>query len=482
MKCVLSERSSINVLNSKESYSGGLNHSFISNRTTDDIRYHMGGNGPFIPKVRNIAERGIDPPEGCYVDQVHMVARHAERYPTVDAGHEMLALVNHIRAAKMKLNGSLSFVNQWNFFVDRPEHQFEALVSTGQNAGTLQAFSTGVELRTRYEGLRQQALTRNQTSFWASDSRRVIETAQCFAAGFFGVDWDSISNLLVVPESYARGGDTLTPGKVCKRYISNEDGYGREYGVKMLSEWRAAYLPHIAARLKEENPDISFNEAHVYSMQEMCGFEMIAKGNSRWCDVFTQDEWEQFEYARDLLHYYSTGPGNPYSTTMGWLWLNASAHLLAAGPDEVGPLFFCFVHDEELVQIASALDLFQQVTPLPTSHIFRDRTWRTSDIVPMGGRMIFERLVCTTQTCWDHSQYGYPNHRYCEEPTSRVYVRVNVNDGIVRIPRCANGPGESCAIGEFLERVMRRAKVAGDFRKVCGLSEDAAKSPSFLHH
>lgn len=73
MKCVLSERSSINVLNSKESYSGGLNHSFISNRTTDDIRYHMGGNGPFIPKVRNIAERGIDPPEGCYVDQVHMV-------------------------------------------------------------------------------------------------------------------------------------------------------------------------------------------------------------------------------------------------------------------------------------------------------------------------------------------------------------------------------------------------------------------------
>jgi len=199
----------------------------------------------------------------------------------------MLALVNHIKATRIKLNGSLAFVNEWDFFMDRPEHHLEALVATGQNAGTLQAFSTGVELRTRYESLRQQALTHNRTSFWASDSRRVIETAKCFAAGFFGVNWDSLSNLFVIPETNATGGDTLTPGKTCKRYIRNEDGYGREYGVKMLSEWRAAYLPRIAARLKKENPEVSFNEAHVYSMQEMCGFEMIAKGSSRWCDVFT---------------------------------------------------------------------------------------------------------------------------------------------------------------------------------------------------
>jgi acid phosphatase len=74
-------------------------------------------------------------------------------------------------------------------------------------------------------------------------------------------------------------------------------------------------------------------------MQLLCGFETIAKGSSPWCDVFTKDEWEGFEYARDIIHYYRAGPGNPYSASMGWLWLNVTANLLREGPSS-GPLFF----------------------------------------------------------------------------------------------------------------------------------------------
>lgn len=39
-----------------------------------DIFYHLGGNGPWIPKVDNIVGNGTEPPEGCWVDQVHMVS------------------------------------------------------------------------------------------------------------------------------------------------------------------------------------------------------------------------------------------------------------------------------------------------------------------------------------------------------------------------------------------------------------------------
>ena len=38
-----------------------------------NILYHLGGNGPWIPKLHGIADRDIDPPSGCTVDQVHMV-------------------------------------------------------------------------------------------------------------------------------------------------------------------------------------------------------------------------------------------------------------------------------------------------------------------------------------------------------------------------------------------------------------------------
>ena len=41
-----------------------------------DVLYHLGGNGPWIPKVRNVTGDSIDPPDGCRVDQVHMVGDH----------------------------------------------------------------------------------------------------------------------------------------------------------------------------------------------------------------------------------------------------------------------------------------------------------------------------------------------------------------------------------------------------------------------
>ena len=39
----------------------------------DFVLNSLGGNNPWTSKRHGIAEPGIGPPEGCYVDQVHMV-------------------------------------------------------------------------------------------------------------------------------------------------------------------------------------------------------------------------------------------------------------------------------------------------------------------------------------------------------------------------------------------------------------------------
>ncbi|KAF2769442.1 phosphoglycerate mutase-like protein [Teratosphaeria nubilosa] len=444
-----------------------------------DIRYHLGGNSPWIPKVNGTIEGGFAPPGGCHVDQVHMLARHAERYPTVNAGIKMLEFYDHLR--NVTLEGDLAFANEWKFFMSNPEQHLEKLVAVGPYAGTLEAFTTGVKLRTRYEHLVNEALANNQTSFWASDSGRVVETAKNFVAGLFGIDWADLSTLHIVPETTGLAGNTLTPGKTCRRYRSKLEPYGRDYGARMLYEWRGQYLPPIIERLKQQNPNVTWSESEVYSMQELCGFETLAKGSSQWCDVFTHEEWEQFEYARDLLHYYRSGPGNPFSTTMGMLWLNATANLLHLGPVEAGPLFFSFVHDGDIIPMLAALDLFPQRVPLPTDHVLEDRNWRTSDVVPMGGRIIVERLACNKTWCWDQREYGYPNHVYCDDPVEEYFVRINVNDGMIPLPRCHNGPGWSCPLDKFLDMMKARAVVAGDFGRMCGLQRDAAKGISFLH-
>lgn len=38
-----------------------------------NILYHLGGNGPWIEKVEGVVKGGIGVPEGCRVEQVHMV-------------------------------------------------------------------------------------------------------------------------------------------------------------------------------------------------------------------------------------------------------------------------------------------------------------------------------------------------------------------------------------------------------------------------
>ena len=252
----------------------------------------------------------------------------------------MLALYERIREANVTLHGDLAFVNDWKFFTGKHVDEFENLVSTGPYAGTLEGFATGVKLRTRYKHLLDKSLKGAPVSFWASDSERVIDTSRYFGAGFFGINWKDVAEPHVIPETADRGADTLTPGRTCMNYRNNTDMRGHDYGYRMMDMFRSTYEPASVKRLAKQNPHLLFAEGEIFTMQSICGFETIVKGNSPWCDVFTHEEWLSFEYSRDVIHYYRAGPGNPYSASMGWLWLNATASLLGQGPSG-GPLYFC---------------------------------------------------------------------------------------------------------------------------------------------
>ncbi len=66
------------------------------------------------------------------------------------------------------------------------------------------------------------------------------------------------------------------------------------------------------------------------------------------------------------------------------------------------------------------------------------------------------------------------------ERQSGRFVRINVNDGIVALPGCFSGPGSSCPLEGFVSHVRRRGEEVGDFRKLCGLGEDAPNRITFL--
>ena len=386
---------------------------------------------------------------------------------TFHSGH--LNLLERLRAPEAKLTGSLLFVNDWDYFTNTSNPAFEDLTDVGPYAGTKQASDTGRLMRQRYDHL----TTRRKTKFWSCSSPRDVETAECFANGYFGSKWrtDGFAMLEVIPETEDRGANTLTPGDTCLNYVSDlEEGHDKGY-IK-LAEWQAVFSKPIDKRLVHDVRGVKLSPLDIYGMMEMCGFEILAKGRSPWCDVFTMEEWLEFEYARDLLHYYRAGPGNKFGPLMGWLWLNTTQHLMSDHSSK--DVYFSFVHDGDIIPALATLGIISELPgqeELPTDHVATERRWKTSDVVPMGGRLNFERISCEITERPQETAHG---------------VRLFVNDALVDLTTLPYGvafPAVEGAISleSFRMFLAVRGTEVGDFREICGLGDDAPDSIQFLH-
>jgi acid phosphatase len=392
------------------------------------------------------------------------------------------------------------------------------LTTTSHYAGTLSAFTLGTRLRSRYSHLLpspssflDQSL--KPVTFWSASSRRDVETALYLADGLFGRDWSGSSSnpntnttatparLHIIPELASRGGNTLTPSRSCLNYQTNET-HGRDQGYLKLAEWQSVFSIPISRRLSAQNPGLpplrpnpnpnpnpnldptlKFSPGEIYSMFELCGFEILSRGSSPWCALFSHSEWEDFAYARDILHFYRAGPGNMYAGVLGTGWLEAVAELLNQGsPDDAsgsGEIYASFVHDGDLVPVLAALGVFDEDRDgdgdgahfLPTDRRKKDRRWQTSDLVPMAGHLVIERLNCRTPHGWSYRD-----------------VRLFVNDGWVGWSVDGAGKEEGrkvfvpqVEVGRFKEIVARKREEVGGFGEVCGLEGGVEEGIGFLH-
>jgi len=98
----------------------------------------------------------------------------------------------------------------------------------------------------------------------------------------------------------------------------------------------------------------------------------------------------------------------------------------------------------------------------------------------MSGRIIFELLSCepATTVILELSEGGKQQSSHQQQAH---FVRINVDNGIVALPGCEQGPGSSCPLEALLRFVRRKGDEVGRFGEVCGLEEGAAKGITFLH-
>ncbi|KAF7295439.1 Phosphoglycerate mutase-like protein [Mycena indigotica] len=368
--------------------------------------------------------------------------------------------------------GPLAFIPSWTLPVDDFPHEPLYLTSTG----ALEAFSLGVELRKRY---RFTAGGGNIT-IWSAGQQRVVDTATFFGRGYLSQGnyltqpSSNRAHVFVLPDSVNYTfANSLTPSSGCPLYPTGDTS-------AVAGTFRAAYQGQIAARLNKFLEGLTLTASDIGVMQDLCGFQTEIDGDSRFCDVFEEDEWLLYEYAHDLNYYYGSGPGNPFSATVGFPWVKAISDLFTLGPGQTTPggnitpppLIMGFTHDNNLPPIISALGLWNSSTPgvYPLSHTTPNplRKFRASYLVAFRGYVALERLACSPTQ--DITEVNHIAGASPQNISTRAFVRIRVNNAPVAIPGCATGPGSTCPLDHFTTYIHKtRADVAGDFVERCGL-------------
>lgn len=405
--------------------------------STFNLFQHLGGNGPYL----KFPSFGLDSetPETCSISQVHFLGRHSERYPTTNRGIQFEKTLEKLRDSNS--TGPLSFLNSYRYFITDPKNQYEELTNSGPYNGQTHSFQRGVNFRHRYNYLFETI--NGVFPIFTSASHRDIETATFFSKGLNMKEL----KIVVIPESESQGANSLTPDRSCRLYNSStfQDGL-----------FFQSHFTHTLELLEKYTPNINLSLDDIKHLIELCAFEVTAVGSRVFCSIFSENDHIFNGYTRALYYFYKNGPGNPLSASIGSVYSNATLTLLENDTQDL-PIYISFTHDSHINFFLSALGIFDGKSPLSVNIIEENHPWVKGDLTPMGATIILEKLKCGN--------------------SGEVFIRLIINDSVVPIGDCSNGPGESCPLENFIDIIRGKSL---NYGTACSLDPELPQYLSFF--
>ncbi|KAF7320657.1 Phytase [Mycena chlorophos] len=258
-----------------------------------DITRSWGAYSPFFS-----VEPYRPPPRGCLVDQVHILERHGARFPTLGAGARIISAVDKLQSVSRYTDRRLEFLKTF---------EYQLGVADLVPFGALQSRKSGEVAYSRYGHL----VTKDLPLFVrSSGGQRVVDSAWNWTAGFAtasrGVHTPTIS--VIFPEN-PEFNNTLDDHNCPNAGTS----------TAQTTTWLSIFAPPITHRLNLAAPGAGLLDGDTYALMSLCAFHSVAAATARgsaltlvlspFCELFTDEEFADFEYAMDLDKYYGTGPG-----------------------------------------------------------------------------------------------------------------------------------------------------------------------------
>ncbi|GJN68388.1 3-phytase A [Purpureocillium lilacinum] len=329
-------------------------------------------------------------PPDAEIVQVQMLSRHGARYPTSGADVARLGEKFANATGKAKLKGQLSFLNNWKYQLG-----YEILVPKGRE----ELFESGILHSYMYGSLynaKSKIIVRTTTQ------DRMLKSAENWMAGFFGLEWPNNATIEVIIEK--QGFNNSLAGSL---NCPNADSKGP--GNEARAKWIHTYLQDATTRFQALSEDFTWTVDDVYAAQTMCPYETVAYGFSKFCDLFTYEEWEGFGYSIDLFFSSYSAFHSPAGRAVGLGYqqeviARLKNHTLGYSGSQINvtldsstetfplnqSLYFDFSHDTNIVSVLTAFGLRQFAEELPATRNPGPHNFTVSHITPFGARLDIE--------------------------------------------------------------------------------------------
>lgn len=314
--------------------------------------------------------------------------------------------------------------------------------------------NSGIKFFNRYKDL-----ARHEPIFIRSSSEnRVVESAKNFTQGYCTKKHngpscqsnDKESPIPVIVLSEADGSNNTLNHGLCNAF---ENGPYSTIGDAAVANFTKVFASPITARLNSNLVGANLTDSDTINLMNLCTFETVAEATanplSPLCHLFKDSEWKSYNYLQSLNKFYNFGPGNPLGSTQGVGFTNeliarltstsvidhtSTNHTLDSSniTFPLGlKLYADFSHDNDMVGIMNALNLFNDVTFLSTTVQDDDSKFKVSELVPFSARVYVEKLECA-----------------CEK---EEFVRVMVNDRVMPLSSCGGDREGRCTLSKFIE-------------------------------
>lgn len=380
-------------------------------------------------------------PAGCEVTFASVLSRHGARDPTSRKTELYRELIERIQSSVEDYGDGFEFLKDYEYTLGSDQ-----LTYLGQQ----QLVDEGLAFYTRYTDLAE----RYDAFIRAAGSDRVIESAVNFTQGLYSAQernvTKQIERILIVPETEGFN-NTLHHG-TCPEF---ENGLASEISNYAQRAWMETWVPSVMDRLNEKLPGANISLEETIYMMDLCPFNTVANRDaekSEFCRLFSDDEWENYDYFESLDKWYGYGSGNPLGPTQGVGYVNELISRLTGNPvkDDTTTnstlddsrktfplnrrLYADFSHDNDMSSIYAAMGLYNSSKDLSVEKRMPPETnggFSAAWTVPFAGRMYVEKMRCG----------GEGNEEL---------VRVLVNDRVIPLQNCEADSMGRCGLSAFV--------------------------------